>query len=92
MRAFFFVSGHVPPLLRSFEKLFLYMGIASLLGESFALARFGAIFFCLGRQCSFSVRDRQITNVNGKEQFRAFTYRIRKPFTPLVAVEFISCL
>ena len=30
--------GHVPPLLRNFEKLFLDVGI-SLLGEFFALAR-----------------------------------------------------
>jgi hypothetical protein len=38
----FFVSSHGPPLLRNFEKLFLEVGIACLLGESshsHALAR-----------------------------------------------------
>ena len=44
-RLLFFVSRHVPPLLRSFEKLFLEIGIACLLGKSFALARLGAIYF-----------------------------------------------
>ena len=35
---FFFVSGHVPPLLRNVEDLFLDKGIARLFGEFFALS------------------------------------------------------
>ena len=44
----FFVSGHVPPLLCNFEKLFLDIGIACTLGDLFSLARLGAVLFCLG--------------------------------------------
>jgi hypothetical protein len=44
----FFVSGHVPPLLRNFEELLLDKGIARLFGALFALSRLGAVFVCLG--------------------------------------------
>ena len=48
-RALFFGSGHVPPLLRNFEKLFLDKGIARPFGEFFALLCLGAVLFRLGR-------------------------------------------
>jgi hypothetical protein len=48
-RVLFFVSGHVPPLLRNFVELFLDKGIARLFGEFFALLRLGAVLFCLAR-------------------------------------------
>ena len=41
--ALFFVSGHVPPLLRDFEQLFLDIGIASLLGEFLRFAGLGPV-------------------------------------------------
>ena len=44
-----FVFGHLAPLLRNFEELFLDKGIARLFGEFFALSCLGAILFCLGR-------------------------------------------
>jgi glycerol-3-phosphate acyltransferase PlsY len=44
--ALFFVSGHVPPLLRNFKELFLEKGIARLFGVLFALSRLGAVLFC----------------------------------------------
>ena len=44
----FFVSGHVPPLLRNVEDLFLDKGIARLFGEFFALSCLGAVLVCLG--------------------------------------------
>ena len=44
-----FVFGHLAPLLRNFEELFLDKGIARLFGEFFALLRIGAVLFCLAR-------------------------------------------
>jgi hypothetical protein len=52
----FFVSGHVPPLLRDFDELFLDKGIARLLGALFALSRLGAVLFCLAYHWRFPVR------------------------------------
>jgi hypothetical protein len=70
------VLGHVPPLLRNFEKLFLNIGIACLLGEllhSRALARYSsALLFTAVAHCL-----RKITNVDGKELFRQTPRKIK---------------
>ena len=63
----FFVSGHVPPLLRNFEELFLDKGIARLFGALLALSRLGAIFFCFG--CHGSRLVRYMTNITDEEPF-----------------------
>jgi hypothetical protein len=65
----FFVSGHVPPLLRSVDELLLDKGIARLGGVLFALSRLGAIFFCFG--CHDRRYVGYMTNVTGQESFRA---------------------
>ena len=68
---FFFVSGHVPPLLRNVEDLFLDKGIARLFGEFFALSCLGAGTRLPWMSWPSPPSVRYMANVTAEESFRA---------------------
>jgi hypothetical protein len=64
----FFVSGHVPPLLRNFEHLFLEVGVGHLSSTLLTLSRLAAVlvgFGCQDRPPSV----RYMPNIAGEESF-----------------------